>query len=164
MSRDSHPLPATRPRWPWLFLCVILGVVCAAGVYTWPAIATLVPSFGHETSAGRMAANDKDALPDILAAQQKSDEQLASLVQTAADQKEQLKTIVDQLVALAVKVDALQHTVPIPAPLQTPAEPSRAPVAQATPRPRKPPSLPKPSGPISTGGTPLGVVPGDTDR
>jgi uncharacterized coiled-coil protein SlyX len=156
MSSDSNLLPVTRRRWPWLLLCVILGVTCAAGVYAWPEIATLVPSLGHQASGGGMPANDKDALPDLLATQQKSEEDLAALGRAVADQQEQLKTIVDQLVALTSKVEALQRAAPAPAPPPAAAEPPRAPIAQAAPRPRKPPSpASKPSGPISTGGTPL---------
>ena len=164
MSSDSNLLPVTRRRWPWLLLCVILGVTCAAGVYAWPQIATLVPSVGHQASGGGMPAKDKDALPDLLATQQKSEEDLAALGRAVADQQEQLKTIVDQLVALTSKVEALQRAAPAPAPTPPPAaaEPPHAPVAQAAPRPRRPPSqAPKPSGPISTGGTPLGVAPND---
>jgi hypothetical protein len=45
------------------------------------------------------------------------------------------------------------------------AAPVRAPVAQAAPRPRRPPApAPRPSGPISTGGAPLNVAPSTTDR
>src|ERR1700722_1638320 len=81
MSNDSDqawqghalldPQPATRRRWPWFLLCAILGLACAGGVYAWPHIAALVPSLGHEASGGGMTANDKDALPDLLATQQK---------------------------------------------------------------------------------------------
>jgi uncharacterized coiled-coil protein SlyX len=159
MLQGHAPLdlrPATHRRWPWLLLFVILALACAAGVYAWPEIATLVPSLGHEASSGGMTANDKDALPDLLATQQKSEEDLASLSRAVADQQEQLKIIIDQLVALTSKVEALQRAAPAPAPPPAAAEPPHAPIAQAAPRPRKPPSpASKPSGPISTGGTPL---------
>jgi uncharacterized coiled-coil protein SlyX len=164
MSSDSNPLPVTRRRWPWFLLCVMLSLACAAGVYAWPEIATMVPFLGHGVSGGAMTANDKEVLPDLLATQQKSEEDLAALRQTVADQQEQLKIIVDQLVALTSKVESLQRAAPVAAPVPPPAaaEPPRAPIAQAAPRPRKPASpAPKPSGPISTGGTPLSVVPGD---
>jgi uncharacterized coiled-coil protein SlyX len=161
MSSDSNPLSVTRRRWPWFLLCVMLSLACAAGVYAWPEIATLVPSLGHGASGGGMTATDKDALPDLLATQQKSEEDLAALRQAVADQQEQLKIIVDQLVALTSKVESLQRAVPAPVPPPAAAEPPRAPIAQAAPRPRKPPSPAlKPSGPISTGGTPLGAAPG----
>jgi uncharacterized coiled-coil protein SlyX len=108
-----------------------------------------------------MTANDKDALPDLLATQQKSEEDLAALGRAVADQQEQMKIIIDQLVALTSKVEALQRAAPAPPPPAA-AEPPHAPIAQAAPRPRKPPSpASKPSGPISTGGTPLSVAPGD---
>jgi hypothetical protein len=171
MSSDSDPMshghallnlhPATRRRWPWFLLLVILALACAAGVYAWPEIATLVPSLAHEESAGGMTANDKQVLPDILASQQKSEEDLAALGQAVSDQHEQLKIIVDQLLALTSKVEALQRAAP-PALPAAATEPPRAPITLAVPRPRKPPSVaPKPSGPISTGGTPLSVAPGE---
>src|ERR1700727_90895 len=150
------PLRATRRRWPWFLLCVILGLACAGGVYAWPEIATLLPTPGREASGGGMTAGDKEILPDLLATQQKSEEDLAALGRAVADQQEQLKIIIDQLVALTSNVEALQRAAPAPAPPPAAAEPPHAPIAQAAPRPRKPPSpASKPSGPISTGGTPL---------
>jgi uncharacterized coiled-coil protein SlyX len=168
MSNDSdrafqghsplNPLPVTRRRWPWLLLFVILALAGASGVYAWPEIATLVPALGHEASGGGMTAGDKETVPDLLAAQQKSEEDLAALGRAVADQQEQLKTIVDQLAALTSKVEALQPAAPAPVPPPVAA----APIAQAVPRPKKPPSrAPKPSGPISTGGAPLNVAPSD---
>ena len=114
--------------------------------------------------SGGMAAGDKEALPDLLATQQKSEEDLAALGRAVADQQEQLKVIVDQLVALTSKVEALQRVTPPPVPPPV-AAPARAPIAQAAPRPRQPPSRPpEPSGAISTGGAPLSVAPSDTPR
>src|SRR6202035_1461721 len=158
MSNDSDqawqghalldPQPATRRRWPWFLLCAILGLACAGGVYAWPEIAALVPSLGRGASGGGMTANDKEVLPDLLATQQKSEEDLAALGRAVADQQEQLKIIIDQLVDLTSKVEALQRAAPTPAPPLTAAEPPHAPIAQAAPRPRKPPSpASKPSGP-----------------
>jgi hypothetical protein len=159
------PQPVTRRRWPWFLLFVILALACAAGVYAWPEIATLVPSLDHGASGGGMTANDKDALPDLLATQLKSEEDLAALGRAVADQQEQLKIIVDHLVALTSKVEALQPAAPSPAPPPIAAEPAHVPITQATPRPRKPPfPASKPSGPISTGGTPLSVAPGDASH
>jgi uncharacterized coiled-coil protein SlyX len=167
MSNDSDqawqghspldPLPVTRRRWPWLLLFVILALACAGGVYAWPEIATLVPALGQATGGATMAG-DKEALPDLLATQQKSEEDLAALGRTVADQQDQLKAIVDQLAALTSKVDALQRAAPAPVPPPVAA----APVAQAAPKPRKPPPrAPKPSGSISVGGAPLNTAPGD---
>jgi uncharacterized coiled-coil protein SlyX len=105
-----------------------------------------------------MTAGDQDTLPDLLASQQKGEEDLAALGRVVADQQEQLKTITDQLVALDSKVEALQRAAPAPVPPPVAA----APIAQAAPRPKKPPSrASKPSGPISTGGAPLSVAPSD---
>jgi uncharacterized coiled-coil protein SlyX len=173
MSNDSDqawqghsspsPLRVSRRRWPWLLLIVILSLACAAGVYAWPEIATLLPAPGREASGGGMTVGDKDTLPDLLATQQKSEEDLAALGRAVADQQEQLKTIVDQLIALTSKVEALQRAAPAPVPPPVAAAPARAPIAQAAPRPRKPPSrATEPSGAISTGGAPLNVAPSDT--
>ena len=171
MSNDSDqawqghsplvPPPVARRRWPWLLLLfVILALAGAGGVYAWPEIATLVPALGQQASGGAMTAGDKETLPDLLATQQKSEEDLAALGRTVANQQEQLKTIVDQIAALTSKVDALQRTAPAPAPVPPPV--AAAPVAQAAPKPRKPPPrAPKPSGSISVGGAPLNVAPGD---
>lgn len=80
-----------------------------------------------------------------------------------ADQREQLRTVLDQLAALASKIDALQRPavpVQIPPPMAAPA-PSPAPIAQTAPKPKKPPAprAPKAAGPISTGGAPLTAPP-----
>jgi uncharacterized coiled-coil protein SlyX len=155
-----NPLPVSRRRWPWLLLFVILALAGAAGVYVWPEIATLMPALGHEASGGAMTAGDKETLPDLLATQQKGEEDLAALGRAVADQQEQLKTIVDQMAALTSKVEALQRAAPAPAPVPPPV--AAAPIAQAAPKPKKPPArAPKPLGPISTGGAPLTVAPSD---
>jgi uncharacterized coiled-coil protein SlyX len=170
MSNDSdltlqghapiNPLPGTRRRWPWLlFIIVLLALAGAGGVYAWPEIAPLLPVLGHEASGAGMTAGDQQAVPDLLAAQQKNEEDLAALGRTVANQQDQLKTIVDQMAVLTSKLDALQR--PAPAPVPPPV--AAAPVAQAAPKPRKPPPprVPKPSGSISVGGAPLTVGPGD---
>ena len=170
MSNDSDqpwqghspvsPLPATRRRWPWLLLIVIVALACAASVYAWPEIATLVPAPGREASGGGTTAGGKETLPDLLATQQKSEEDLAALSRAVTDQ--QLKIILDQLVALTSKVETLQRGPPAPGSPPAAVEPPHVPIAQAAPRPRKPPSsASKPSGPISTGGTPLSAAPSD---
>jgi len=161
----SSPLAAApRRRWPWFLLVVVLVLAGAGGVYAWPMIAPLVPSLGNtapDTAPGdKAAAGDKEAVPDLLAAQQKAEDDLAALGRTVADQEAQLKALTDQLAALTSKVEALQ-TPPAPPPPPVAAEPPRAPVAQAAPRPRRPPArAPKPAGPISTGGAPLSTAPG----
>jgi uncharacterized coiled-coil protein SlyX len=162
----SSPLTPAPRRWPWVLLILILVLAGAGGgVYAWPYIAPLVPSLGNAASGDKMAAGDKDALPDILATQQKLEDGLAALGRSVADQQQQLKTVADQLTDLTAKVDALQRATPAPAPPPAAAELPRAPAAQVAPRPRRPPvRAPKPSGPISTGGAPLNTTPSDTDR
>src|ERR1700690_4323006 len=123
----SNPLPVTRRRWPWLLLFGILALAGAGGVYAWPESATLVPALGHDASGGGMTAGDKETVPDLLATQQKSEEDLATLGRAVADQQEQLKTIVDQLIALTSKVEALQRPAPAPVPVLPPVAAAPAP-------------------------------------
>ena len=84
----TRPLPATRRRWPWfLLILVILALAGAGGVYAWPQIAPLVPSLGN-VAAGDKAASDKEALPDLLAAQQKLEDDVGALGKSVSDQQE----------------------------------------------------------------------------
>jgi hypothetical protein len=81
-------LRSARRRWAWLFLIVVLALSGGGVVYAWPEIATLVPALGRETPADQMAASDREALPEILASQQKMEEDLAALTKSVADQRE----------------------------------------------------------------------------
>lgn len=144
----------------------MLGLSGGGIFYACPEIASLVPSVGRETPAEQVAASDKDALPELLASQQKIEEDLAALTKSVADQQDQVKLVVDQLAALRSKVAALQ-TPPPPAPASAPAsvtaEQPLTPIALATPKLKKPPRRPTvhSSGPISVGGAPLKVTPSD---
>jgi uncharacterized coiled-coil protein SlyX len=173
MSDESQPQqhieePANLPRqrrrrWPLVLLFLVLALVGVGGVYAWANIGTLVQSFASEVPGGTGDTGDRAALPDLLATQQKTNEDLETLSKAVAEQQEQLKTVLDQLAALASKVDALQHPavpVQIPPPMAAPA-PSPAPIAQTAPKPKKPPAprAPKAAGPISTGGAPLTASP-----
>src|ERR1700761_2534420 len=135
------PLRSRRRRWPWLLFVIVLGLSGAGIFYGWPEIASLVPAVGRETPAEQVAASDKDALPELLASQQKIEEDLAALTKSVADQQEQVKLVVDQLAALTSKVAALQPPLPpVPAPSPAPitAEQPPPPVAQIAPKPKKP--------------------------
>ncbi|MEN3347331.1 MAG: hypothetical protein V7632_966 [Bradyrhizobium sp.] len=158
-AAPSSSLTAPRRRWPWLLLIVILVLAGAGGVYAWPQIEPLVPALSQPFSGERVASADKEALPDLLATQQKVEDDLAALGQSVAQQQDQLKTIVDQLAALTAKVDALERPAP-PPPAPPPPAVAQAPGAPAAPaaaKPRRPPvRAPKPTtGPISVGGAPL---------
>lgn len=158
----KSPLPSGRRRWPWLLLIVVLALVGAGGVYAWPEVAALVPAISHESSGGAMTPGDKEALPTLLAAQQKLEEDLAALDRSVADGQAQLKAITDQLAVLTSKVDELQR---LPPPPPVTAELPRAPIAPPAPQPRKPPPrATRPSGPVSIGGAPLNVAPGSMAR
>src|SRR6201996_5410987 len=140
------PLRSRRRRWPWLLFVIVLGLSGAGIFYGWPEIVSLVPAVGRETPAEQVAASDKDALPELLASQQKIEEDLAALTKSVADQQEQVKLVVDQLAALTSKVAALQPPAPAPAPAAAPApvtvEQPPTPLALATPKPKKPPRWP----------------------
>lgn len=159
----SSPIATKRRRWPWLLLIVVLVVVAGAGgVYAWPQIEPLLPPLRSAFSGEKVAAADQDAMPELLAAQQKVTDDLAALGQSVAEQQAQLKGMLDQLAALTAKVDALEHPAPPPVPPPPAvAEAPAAPAAQTAPRPHRPPArAPKPTGPISVGGAPLGATAG----
>jgi uncharacterized coiled-coil protein SlyX len=152
----SH-LRSPRRRWPWLLLVVVLAL-SGTGIFSaWPEIASLIPSVGRETPAEQLAASDKEALPELLASQQKIEDDIAALTKSIADQQEQVRTIVDQLAVLTSKVDTLQRPAP-PPPAPVIAEQPPVSIAPVAPKPKKPPLRPSiHSGPVSVGGAPLNV-------
>ena len=168
-------VPAPRRRWPLaLFIALLVALAGAGGAYAW-----LTPGL-FPLSAGRDAAeadsSDKAVLTDLLAAQQKTTDDLAAINQAIADQQEQLKAVMGQLAGLGAKIDALKNpapqaaaapTFPMPGPaLAAPSTASAAPApaARVAPRPKKPPRAPASSGPISVGGAPLNVAPDANPR
>jgi hypothetical protein len=85
---DQRPpvhLHSTRRRWQWFLLVVALVLSGSGVVYAWPEIASLVPAVGRETPTDQMAASDKDVLPELLATQQKMEEDFAALTKSAVD-------------------------------------------------------------------------------
>ena len=166
----EEPPPLLRPkrrRWPLvLLLLVVVALVGAGGVYAWANIGTLVQSFAREAPGGARDTGDKAAIPDLLATQQKTSEDLEILSKTVAGQQEQLKNILDQLAALTAKIDALQRPAAPAQTLPSAVAPAPAPIAQAAAKPKRPapPRTPKPAGPISTGGAPLNGSPDDAPR
>jgi hypothetical protein len=101
---------------------------------------------------------------DIQSSEQQNAVVLASLTQSSANQQADMKRISRQLSALSTQVDALQGAV---APLTTSSIPRPKPRARVALTQRKmpppsvmgPPPLPKPVGPVSVGGAPLGPQP-----
>jgi uncharacterized coiled-coil protein SlyX len=148
-----------RRRAPWIAaLLVGLAMAGAGGAFLWMNMDKLVQLGSRDASdSADPASGDKAMLTDLLATQQKTSEDLDTLKAAVEDQQGQLKSIMDQLAALTSKVDALQ-TPATPPPPPVPAPPSAR--AQLAPKAaKKPPSAPKPSGPISVGGAPLSATP-----
>jgi uncharacterized coiled-coil protein SlyX len=170
LEEPLHLLRPRRRRWPLVLLFLVsLGLAGAGGAYAWANIGQLVQSLARGPSNGGDSGG-QSTMPDLLATQQKTSEDLETLSRTVTDQRDQLKAVMDQLAALAAKVDTLQRPAPAPPPtppIVAPAPspqmiapsppPASAPVAQAVAKPRKPRAArtPKPAGPISTGGAPL---------
>ncbi|WP_441234278.1 hypothetical protein [Bradyrhizobium sp. 930_D9_N1_4] len=189
MSTESSPnwpvvepppfLPAPRRRWPFaLFVAVVVALAGAGAAYAWLNPGLFVPSAGREDGDADSRANDRAIMTDLLAAQQKTAEDLATIDRTIAGQQEQLKAIVGQLANLSSKIDALKSPAPqataAPSPLTAPAIPmpsasvpavASAPAARVAPRPKKPPPrVTTTTGPISVGGAPLNTTPNGTVR
>jgi hypothetical protein len=178
-------LPAPRRRWPLaLFVAVSLALAGAGACYVWLNPGLLIQTAGREAGDADTNANDKAVMTDLLAAQQKTADDLAAIDRAVADQQEQLKAIVSQLATLNAKIDALKSPAPQPAVAPSPSpgpaasmpSASAAPVAPApaarvaprqnVPSQKKPPRVPNPTptGPISVGGAPLNVAPDATVR
>ena len=149
-----------RRRAPWIVaLLVGLAMAGASGAFLWMNMDKLVQFASRDASDSADASSgDKAMLTDLLATQQKTGEDLDTLKAAVEDQQAQLKSIADQLAALASKVDTLQAPpAPPPAPVAAPptAQAQLAPKAAA----RKPPRAARPAGPISVGGAPLSTAP-----
>lgn len=150
-----------RRRAPWIVaLLVGLAMAGAGGAFLWMNMDKLVQLASRDASDSADASSgDKAMLTDLLATQQKTGEDLDTLKAAVEDQQAQLKSIADQLAALASKVDTLQAppAPPPPAPVAAPqtAQAQLAPKAAA----RKPPRAARPAGPISVGGAPLSTAP-----
>lgn len=179
--RDQQPLssiPAPRRRWPWILLVfVVVAVAGAGGAYALLNAGLITPPGGHEATDAETTSNDKAVMTDLLAAQQKTSDDLAAIGRAIADQQEQLKAIVSQLAGLSSKIDVLQGTATpsapsFPAPAPAAAAPSVAPTraapvraaSPAAPKPKKPPHAAASTGPISVGGAPLDTAPDATTR
>lgn len=181
-TEEPHgTLASRRRRWPWVIAAIIvLAFVGTGGAYAWlngPNLIQQLSTRGTEPSGPD--ADDKAVLTDLMAAQQKTSEDLSAVDRRLAEQDQQLITIVDRLAELSSKLDALQSaaatsrpaTLPTaaqPAPAQSPpsstiARPTS--VSAAATRPKKPArAIPPPNGPISLGGVPLAPKPTQETR
>ena len=185
MSTESPPgwpavepppfLPTPRRRWPFvLFVVVVLALAGAAASYAWLNPGLFGQLAGREAGDADSKANDSAVVTDLLAAQQKTAEDLATIDRTIADQQEQLKAIVSQLATLNSKIEALKSPAPVaPPPLPAAAVPmpsasvppvAPAPTARVAPKQKKPPRATTTTGPISVGGAPLTAAPDATVR
>jgi uncharacterized coiled-coil protein SlyX len=105
-------------------------------------------------------------LKDIQSSEQQSAAVLVSLSQSAASQQADLKRITRQLALVTAQLNSLQNAMPplttssIPAPSTSTSIPPPSIHARVAVTSRKIiPSLPKPVGPVSVGGAPLGPAP-----
>jgi uncharacterized coiled-coil protein SlyX len=175
---ELAPRRGRRRRAPLILTLVAVLMVAAVGVaaYFWFNTVWInadkpFEAASHETAgSGETSPADKPVLTDLLATQEKTSADLEALNQSVVAQQAQLKAISDQLSALSSRVDALQSAAaappPTPAPPPTLAPPpTEAPPpappnarAQAVPKPaRRPSHAPRPAGPVSVGGAPLGA-------
>ncbi|MBC9881196.1 hypothetical protein G8O24_28090 [Bradyrhizobium sp. INPA01-394B] len=166
-------LPAPRRRWPLaLVVAVVFALAGAGACYVWLNPGLLIQSASREAGDAETTGNDKAVMTDLLATQQKTADDLAAVEKAVADQQEQMKAVVNQLASLSSKIDALKSPVPqpplaaSPSPGPTASAPpasvpsvAPAPAARVVPKPKKPPRVATPSGPISVGGAPLNARP-----
>ena len=158
---DEAPPALNRAprRWPAILAIFIgLSLAGAGGFYAWMNLDRFMQSSSPDAAEDAAAPGDKAMLTDLLASQQKTEEDLASVTQALADQREQLKLVADQLAAMSAKIEAMQTAAAPPPPPAVTVQPNAR--AEVTPKLPKAPARPKrSSGPISVGGAPLNVAP-----
>jgi hypothetical protein len=175
-TAEAPPLlPARRRRWPLVILVVAFALVISAASYAWLNSGLFMQSTDRERTDVEAGSGDKAVLSELLAAQQKTTDDLAALDRAISDQQEQLKAMASRLETLSSKIDELKNATP-----QQPVTPD-APVISATPpapvpptaaagatvssapravaRPKKLPRSSNPVGPVSVGGAPLSAAP-----
>jgi len=169
-GEDPLSLPAQRRRWPYVLLfIVILALAGGGGAYAWMNLDQVMDLVQGKQAEAKSASGDEAIMTDLLAAQQKTNEDLATLERKLAEQQQQLKDVTDQLADVTAKLGALKGTVAPPPPVLLPPSPTPPPVAsaqppapaRAAPRPKQPPRPARPapaSGPISVGGAPLNAT------
>ena len=168
-----------RRRWPLvLVVIVVLSLAGAGGSYAWLNSGLCIPAARRTPTKVDTVSSDKAVLTDLLAAQQKTTDDLAAIDRAIADQQEQLKAIVSQLASVSAKIDTMTSPASQTqaAPFLTPAPAVVAPTvptAHATPVPTAhvapkqktpPPRATNPTGPISVGGATLNVAPDATTQ
>lgn len=166
----SLSLPAQRSRWPFVLLfIVILALAGGGGAYAWMNLDHLMDFAQGKTSEARTATGDEAVMTDLLAAQQKTNEDIAALEHRIAEQQQQLREVTDQLADVTAKLGALKGAAaPPPSPVLLPPTPTPPPVLsaqppppppqRAAPRPKQPPRPAPATGPISVGGAPLNAA------
>lgn len=137
----------------FLVFFAALAVGAAATAYlllNYDRLVQQVSSVGSPVAAP-LVARDEDAvtLRDFQAFQQLTGDSLKAATQDIAAERTDLKTLSDQVSALAARIEAMQSTATLP-PSQ-PAIPARPPPVGE----RKKPPVAKPVGRISVGGAPL---------
>jgi hypothetical protein len=125
-------------------------------------LVSLVQSSATQQADLKRISRQLSSLAAQADAQQQNAAVLVSLVQSSVTQESDLKRISRQLSSLAAQTDALQSTV---TPLTTSSIPhsnTRAAVVGTSRKINSP--LPKPVGPVSVGGAPLGPAPAPRSR
>lgn len=148
-----------------LYVCIFAAVVGTSG-YLWlnyDSLARLV--FAERSPAAPVIDKTERGITekDFEVLKRQLAESLESTIESIDAQKAELKSLSDQVTALAAKVDALQNASQPAGSLsgelrsgpQQPEVPARPPVIAA----RKKPAAPKTNGPISVGGAPLPTPP-----
>lgn len=164
--------PMRRRRWPLVvFLVLALFLGCAASAFAWLNQGLLFQFAGRLIADTDAAPTDKSILTDLLAAQQKTSEDLAAIDKAITNQQEQLTAIVSQLASLSSKIETMTSSAqqsPAVAPGPSPTPAIAVPTAAVAPaailrvapkQKRLLPRAPNPTGPISIGGAPLSTAP-----
>ena len=170
LDREKHRegQPATRHRASSRAAAIVISLTFFALAFISAATAYALSNFNrvaerspHETASAPIPDPVISAtLRDIQLAQQQNAAALEQLTQSSAVQRMDLKRISDQLSSLAARADALQNTPETTSAIPQPSDRARA----ARTSHKKPSVLPKPIGPVSVGGAPLGPAPASGPR
>ncbi|MCC8942980.1 hypothetical protein H8A99_42880, partial [Bradyrhizobium sp. Arg68] len=112
-ASDLRPLlygPSRRIFSVLVLLLVLLGS-CAAAAWLWTNLEEFVetPQAHEVTSTMSLSLEDQASLSEIKWGQQKASDEIAELDRRIGAQREDLKSILDQIVVLTSRIDSLQN-------------------------------------------------------